>query len=72
MGCTKVLEMDELDQKLLVKCLNDARNDCIDKGIPTEDVNRLLKQFEMMQTMAKQLSGKKMKRFRKGGFPFGL
>ncbi len=42
MSCTKILEMDELDQKLLVKCLNDARNDCIDKGIPTEDVNRLL------------------------------
>ena len=41
-------------------------------GVAVVDVNRLLKQFEMMQTMAKQLSGKKMKRFRKGGFPFGL
>jgi len=41
-------------------------------GVGVVDVNRLLKQFEMMQTMAKQFSGKKMKRFRKGGFPFGL
>ncbi len=42
-------------------------------GVAVVDVNRLLKQYEMMQSMAKQLSGKKMKRFRRGGgFPFGL
>ena len=39
---TKVLEINDRDQRLLVKCLNDIRNDCIDKGIPTEDVNRLI------------------------------
>ena len=42
MASTKVLEIDDRYHRLLVKCLNDARNDCIDKGIPTEDVNRLL------------------------------
>ena len=42
-------------------------------GVAVVDVNRLLKQYEMMQSMAKQLSGKKMKRLRRGGgFPFGL
>ncbi len=42
-------------------------------GLAVVDVNRLLKQYEMMQSMAKQFSGKKMKRFRRGGgFPFGL
>ena len=42
-------------------------------GLAVVDVNRLLKQYEMMQTMAKQFSGKKMKRFRRGGgFPFGF
>ena len=41
-------------------------------GVGVVDVNRLLKQYEMMQSMAKQLSGKKMKRFRRGGFPFGM
>ena len=42
-------------------------------GVGVVDVNRLLKQFEMMQAMAKQFSGKKMKRFRRGGgFPFGF
>lgn len=39
---TKVLEMTERDQKILVRFLSEARNDCIDKGIPTDDVNRLL------------------------------
>ena len=39
---TRVLEIDDRDQRLLVKCLNDVRNDCIDKGIPTDDVNRLI------------------------------
>ena len=42
-------------------------------GLAVVDVNRLLKQYEMMQTMAKQFSGKKMKRLRRGGgFPFGF
>ena len=41
-------------------------------GLAVVDVNRLLKQYEMMQSMAKQFSGKKMKRFRRGGFPFGF
>ncbi len=39
---TKVIEIDDRDQRILVKCLNDVRNDCIDRGIPTEDLNRLL------------------------------
>ena len=43
-------------------------------GIKVEDINRLLKQFEMMNQMMKQFSGpnaaKKMKRMGKmGGFP---
>ena len=46
-------------------------------GVTVVDINRLLKQFEMMQSMAKQFSGKgakKMKRMarRGGGFPFGM
>ena len=43
-------------------------------GTTVADVNKLLKQFEMMQTMARQLSGKKMKRFQRGGgkMPFGF
>ena len=43
-------------------------------GVGVVDINRLLKQFEMMQTMARQLSGKKMKRFQRGGgkMPFGF
>ncbi len=41
-------------------------------GVSVVDVNRLLKQYEMMQNMAKQFSGKKMKRMRRGGMPFGF
>jgi signal recognition particle subunit SRP54 len=43
-------------------------------GVSVVDINRLLKQFEMMQNMAKQLSGKKMKRMGRmgGGLPFGF
>ncbi|MCL1828503.1 MAG: signal recognition particle protein [Oscillospiraceae bacterium] len=43
-------------------------------GTSTVDINRLLKQFEMMQTMAKQMAGgKKSKRFGKPGMlPFGF
>ncbi|MCD7927382.1 MAG: signal recognition particle protein, partial [Oscillospiraceae bacterium] len=48
-------------------------------GTQVVDVNRLLKQFEMMQQMTRQMSGKGMKRMArmgkmkgmKGGFPFG-
>ena len=39
---TRVIEIDDRDQRILVKCLNDVRNNCIDNGIPTEDLNRLL------------------------------
>ena len=45
-------------------------------GVNVVDVNRLLKQFEAMQQMMKQLSGKNMKKLQKkfgkmggGGFP---
>ena len=46
-------------------------------GVRVEDVNRLLKSFEQMQKMIKQLSGpgmgKKMKRLsRMGGFKGGF
>ena len=46
-------------------------------GVGVVDINRLLKQFEMMQSMAKQFSGKnakKMKRLARmgGGLPFGF
>jgi signal recognition particle subunit SRP54 len=43
--------------------LNSSRKKRIAAGSGTQvvDVNRLLKQFEMMQTMAKQMGGKKMR-----------
>ncbi|NMA37850.1 MAG: signal recognition particle protein [Papillibacter sp.] len=43
--------------------LNSSRKKRIAAGSGTQvvDINRLLKQFEMMQTMAKQMGGKKMK-----------
>ncbi len=43
-------------------------------GVSVVDINRLLKQFEMMQNMARQFSGKKMKRMGRmgGGLPFGF
>ncbi len=55
--------------------LGSSRKKRIAAGSGTEvvDVNRLLKQFEMMQQMTKQFSGKNMKRGRFGkmkGFPF--
>ena len=56
--------------------LNSSRKKRIAAGSGTSvvDVNRLLKQFEAMQQMMKQLSGKGMKKFQKrmgkmGGFP---
>ena len=47
-------------------------------GVGVVDINRLLKQFEMMQTMARQFSGKGAKKMMRrakmggGGFPFGF
>ena len=57
-------------------CLNHSRKRRIaaGSGVKVEDINRLLKQFDMMNQMIKQFSGpgasKKMKRMSKlGGFP---
>ncbi|MGI6576848.1 MAG: signal recognition particle protein [Eubacteriales bacterium] len=59
--------------------LNSSRKRRVAKGsgVKVEDVNRLLKQFDMMQKMVKQMSGpqmgRKARRARKGGkglFPF--
>ncbi len=54
--------------------LNSSRKKRIAAGSGTSvvDVNRLLKQHEMMQQMAKQFSGKKMKKFGRGSMPFGF
>ncbi len=38
-------------------------------GTKVEDVNRLLKQFEQMQTLSKQLTGGGIKKLRRSGFP---
>ena len=61
--------------------LNSSRKKRIAAGSGTQvvDVNRLLKQFEMMQQMTRQMAGgklaKKMGRFggmgKRKGFPFG-
>ena len=40
-------------------------------GLQVVDVNRLLKQFEGMQQMARQLSGRGMKKMKKGKGRFG-
>ncbi|MCL2368895.1 MAG: signal recognition particle protein, partial [Oscillospiraceae bacterium] len=59
-------------------CLGSSRKKRIARGAGTEvvEINRLLKQFSMMQTMAKQMSGGKMnramKKGKKGGFLSGL
>ena len=60
--------------------LNSSRKKRIAAGSGTTvvDINRLLKQFEMMQSMAKQFSGKGAKKMMRrakmggGGFPFGF
>ena len=56
--------------------LNSSRKKRIAAGSGTSvvDVNRLLKQFEMMQQMAKQFSGAGKRKFfgKRGGLPFGL
>ena len=46
-------------------------------GTSVVDVNRLLKQYEAMQKMMKQLNGKSMKKLKRqfggmGGFPGGM
>jgi signal recognition particle subunit SRP54 len=56
--------------------LGSSRKKRIARGSGTSvvDINRMLKQFEMMQQMAKQFSGKNMKKFGKRGMglPFGM
>ena len=49
--------------------LNNSRKKRIAAGSGTQvvDINRLLKQFEMMQQMTRQFSGGKMKRMKRGG-----
>ena len=49
--------------------LNNSRKKRIAAGSGTQvvDINRLLKQFELMQQMSKQFSGKQMKRMGKLG-----
>ena len=53
------------------KIINPSRKRRIASGSGTkvEDVNRLLKQFEMMQKMMKQFGGKGTKKKRRRGFP---
>ena len=48
--------------------LNSSRKKRIAAGSGTQvvDINRLLKQFDMMQTMAKQFSGKNMQKAMRG------
>ena len=56
-------------------CLGSSRKKRIAKGAGTEvvEVNRLLKQFDAMQNMAKQMSGKKMsKAMKRGGKKGGM
>ncbi len=54
--------------------LNSSRKKRIAAGSGTQvvDVNRLLKQFEQMQVLAKQMSGKNMKKLMRGGKKKGL
>jgi len=56
-------------------CLGSSRKKRIARGAGTEvvEVNRLLKQFDAMQNMAKQMSGKKMsKAMKRGGKKGGM
>ncbi|NLF35419.1 MAG: signal recognition particle protein, partial [Clostridiales bacterium] len=55
--------------------LNNSRKKRVAAGSGTQvvDINRLLKQFEMMQQMTRQMTGGKMKKGLLGkmkGFPF--
>ena len=38
----RVLTVDDFEHRLLVGCLNKARNEYIEEGKPVEDVNELL------------------------------
>ena len=51
--------------------LNSSRKKRIARGSGTQvvDVNRLLKQFEQMQALTKQMSGKNMKKLMSGKKP---
>ena len=59
-------------------CIGGSRKRRIAKGcgMRVEDVNKLLKQFESMQKMLRQMSGpgasKKMKKMQQRGFPMGF
>ena len=72
-----ILSMTE-DERENPAILNSSRKKRIAAGSGTSvvDINRLLKQFEAMQTMMKQLSGKNMKKLQRkmgggGGFNLG-
>jgi signal recognition particle subunit SRP54 len=62
------------DERMRPELINGSRRKRIAKGSGTsvEDVNKLLKQFDQMRKMMKQMTnGKLMKRFGKGGMmPF--
>ncbi len=39
---TRVIEVSDYEHRLMVHCIMTARNDYIDEGTPTEDVNKLM------------------------------
>ena len=64
----------ELDERENPACLNSSRKRRIALGCgqKVEDINRLLKQFDQMQQLMKQMNGKGKKRKlpgKMGGFP---
>ena len=64
-----------VDERRKPSIINTSRKKRIAAGSGTTvvDVNRLLKQFEMMQTMVKQMAGTKRGKFPgKGRLPFGF
>ena len=38
----RVVALTDQEQRLMVNCMRTARNEYIDKGLPTEDVSRLM------------------------------
>ena len=38
----RVITVDDFEHRLLVGCINKARNDYMDEGMPIDDVNDLL------------------------------
>ena len=38
----RIMTMDDFEHRLLVGCINKARNDYMEEGKPTEDINELL------------------------------